>query len=152
MPVLASNCLPGLTKSQRFYQLYLAVGGTDDGCYLGLTFIEQLRLILALLGSEECIYTEWDFFAAWLELLSPGVCTGYPLDELMQKVYAVLYAEAADPDLLSPECFLGVPPEQQESFLVEIVEIVPGGEFIYFRPDGFSRYFRPDGTSLYLRT
>jgi hypothetical protein len=121
MAVLPLSCIPGLTKQGRLYQLYLALGGQEDACFGGLTYIEQLRLVLALVGSEECIFTEQDFYTAWLEFLSPGACVGMPLEELVQAVYALLYAEAGDPSLTPPECFLGLPPEQQDEALIAAI-------------------------------
>lgn len=120
MAVLPPSCIPGLTKTERYYQLYQALGGESD-CFFGLTLIEQLRLILTLIGSEECIYTEWDFYAAWLEILDPGACTAMTQEYLQQAVYAVLYAEAGDPSLLPPECFFGVPDEDRDAALIAAI-------------------------------
>ena len=117
MPILNPECIPGLTKTGRYYQLYLALGG-DFGCFFGLTLIEQLRLILDLIGSEECIYTEQGFYAAWLEFLSPGACTGMTVEYLQKAVYAILYAEAGDDTLPPPECFLGLPDEDRDVALI----------------------------------
>lgn len=125
MAVLPANCLSGLTKTERYYQLYLALGGTDDGCFLGNDFVTQLRLIGDLIGLNSCFMnTEWDFYAEWLDFLSPGACTGYPLDLLTQAVYALLYAEAGDPSLVPPGCFLGLPDDERDAAII----IAAGGD------------------------
>jgi hypothetical protein len=121
MSNLPAACLTGLTKTERYYQIYVALGGTSD-CFFGLPFIDQLRLILELIGSEECIFTEWDFYASWLQSLSPDGCLGLSLDALQQAVYTILYEEAGSPsDLPSPDCFLGLLPNERDVAMIEII-------------------------------
>lgn len=135
MPVLDSSCFLGLPQGERREQLYLALGGTDDGCFLGLTLIDQYREMLDLIGSEACIFTVDDFWAAWLTFIDPDACTGMPEDQLQQAVYALLYAEAADPSLVPPDCFLGYSPEQRDMLIEIIIGAEPGPEPDPFVPD-----------------
>lgn len=133
MPVLDSICYLGLSQDERREQLYLALGGVDDSCFLGLFYVEQFRAMLELIGSDACIFTPEDFWREWLLFLDPDACTGLPIYETQAAVYALLYAEAGDDTLTPPECFLGLGPDGGMLALIAAAgEPIPSNERIVF--------------------
>lgn len=91
----------------------------DASCFPGLPLIEQRRAILSALGSDACIFTEQDFWRAWLILLDPEACAEPSVEALQGAVYGLLYAQAGDDSLVSPACFYGLSPDQRELAIFE---------------------------------
>lgn len=121
MPLVDSTCFLGLLPAQRWEQIYLALGGTDE-CFAGLTVFEQQRAILGVLGSEECIYSTEGFWRAWAAIL--GIeCVESTLDAQNQ-IYAYYYDQAGDDTLPAPYCFEGLGPDGQ---LLALYEALGGG-------------------------
>lgn len=108
MPIVSSDCFLSLTTRERWEQIYLALGGESE-CFLEAPFLEQQRLILALLGSEECIYSSQDFWRAWAAVL--GIeCVGDEQDA-QRRIYGHYYTEGVE-GLVDPSCFEGMGPDE----------------------------------------
>ena len=64
----------------------------DPSCFLGLSRVEQYRMILIAAGIENpCALTEEQFYREWIGKLTPDVCTLGTLDDLQLAVYTALY-------------------------------------------------------------